>query len=160
MQLHKIDMIGLEPLKCRIGRPRDGVGGKILWDFTLTAPAGFTVRDKVIAHFCCDHDFVPIRRKRFGDEFLAQAISISVGGIEQSNTEIEGPVHEGDGFAFGEIAPPTGRDRPEAEADFAHREIGVFVSAKTHQAMMHHEGHEDHEVLLRMNLRALRDLRG
>src|SRR5207302_7445625 len=86
----------------------------------------------IIANFRRDRDLVALGWERFGDQFLAQSIAISVGSIEQVDTEIEGFVHESDRFALGEIAPPTSGDRPHAEADLAHRQIGVLVSPEFH----------------------------
>ncbi len=93
---------------------------------------GLAVRNKVVADLGCDNDFVALLWKCFRDQFFAQAISIDVRGIEQRHAEIERLVHERDRFAFGEISPPTSRDRPKSETDFTHFQVGVFVNAKAH----------------------------
>jgi hypothetical protein len=41
-------------------------------------------------------------------------------------------MHQCDRFALGKISPPAGRDRPQPEANLAHREIGVLVGSETH----------------------------
>src|SRR5205823_5810130 len=120
---------------CRVGGALDCFRRKILWDFALPAATRFTVVDEVIADLGRDRDLVALFRERFRDQLLAQSVAVSVSCIEKGNSEIERLVHERDCFALGEISPPTGRDRPETEADLADFKIGVLVSAKLHRGI-------------------------
>src|SRR5438094_34966 len=92
---------------------------KILWNFSLAASARFAVMHKIVADLGRDHDFIPLVRERLCDQFFAETISVCIGRIEQSDAEIECPVYERNRFALGEISPPTCRNRPHAETDFA-----------------------------------------
>ena len=132
VQLQQIDPVRFQSLQRRIGRARDRLRRKILRNFALAAAARFTVRDKIVADLCRDHDFIALIRESLRDQFFAQSISIGVGRIEERDAEIKRLVHERDRFALGEISPPAGRDRPEAEADLADLQVGIFVSAKAH----------------------------
>ena len=38
-------------------------------------------------------------------------------------------------LTLGEISPPAGGNCPQTEADFAHRQFSIFVSAKTHRSI-------------------------
>ncbi len=132
MELQEIDMIGLESFQRRLGRAHDRLRRKILRYLALSAPAGFTVRDEIVPDLGRDHELIALCRKSFGNEFLAQSISVGIGGIEKRDAKVKRLVHESDGFAFGESSPPTGGNRPKTEPDFAHFEVSVFVSAKAH----------------------------
>ena len=88
--------------------------------------------DEIVADFGRDDDFVALLRETPWRSVLRSAVSIGIGGIEERDAEIERLVHERDRFAFGELSPPAGRNCPEAEADFADFEIGVFVGSKAH----------------------------
>src|SRR5258708_6525794 len=92
------------------------------------------MRDKIVANLGGDDNFVALRWKSPGDQLFTQTIAVGIGGIEQSDSEIKGLVHEGNCLAFREIAPPAGRDGPEAEADLADLEIGIFVGAEAHES--------------------------
>src|SRR5260370_26248954 len=126
-------MIGLQPFQRRVGRPLDRFRRKILWDLALTAAARFAVMDEIVSDLGRDRDFIPLFRERLGDQLLAQSVAISVRRIEQGDAEIERLVHERNRFAFGEVSPPAGRDGPQAEANFAYGEVGIFVSAEPHR---------------------------
>src|SRR5439155_25812277 len=106
---------------------------KILSDFALPASPGLTVGNEIITNIGGDHDFVAIFRKRFGDVFLAQTVSVSIGGIERGDAQVERLVHERERLAFSVIPPPPGRDRPHSEADFTDGQVSVLVSAKFHR---------------------------
>ena len=99
----------------------------------MPAPTRLAVSDKIIADFCCDHDLIALVRKCLRDQLFAQAISIGIGGIEERNSEIERLVHESDRLALRKLAPPSGRDRPEAEPDLADAQFSILVGAKTHR---------------------------
>src|SRR5206468_12156368 len=101
-------------------------------NFALPPPTRLAVMDEIVPDLGRNHDFIPPRRERFGDQFFTQAISVSISRIEQRDAEIECLMHEGNRFALSEIPPPTGRNRPQSEADFAHGKVGIFVSAKAH----------------------------
>src|ERR1700730_16449772 len=126
-------MIGLQSFQCRVGGARNRVRRKILRDLALTTAARFAVMNKIVADFCGDSDFLALIRKRFGDQFLAQAVAVGIRGIEKGDAKVEGLVHERDRFTLGKISPPTGRNCPESEADFAHCQVGVLVGAKFHR---------------------------
>ena len=79
-----------------------------------------------------DYDFIALLRKSFRDQLFAQSVAVGIGGVEKRDPEIERLMHKRDRFAFGELAPPAGRNRPETEADFADAEVGVFVGAEAH----------------------------
>src|SRR5438876_4394787 len=132
MQLEEIDMVGLQPLQRRVRRSFDRFRRKILRDLTLTAAAGFAVMDEIVSDLGRDRDFIALFWERLGNQFFAQPVSISVGRVEERNSEIERLVHECDRFAFGEASPPAGGDRPETEPDFTYGEVGIFVSAELH----------------------------
>src|SRR5207247_7748082 len=53
-------------------------------------------------------------------------------GIEQRDTEIKRLMHQCDRFALGKISPPTGGNRPQTKANFAHRQVSILVRAKAH----------------------------
>src|SRR5205823_5058277 len=106
---------------------------KILRDLALPASPRLTVGNEIITNFGGDHDLVAIFRKRFGDVFLAQTVSVGVRGIEQRNAEIERLAHKRERLAFSVIPPPPGRDRPHSEADFTDGQVSVLVSAKFHR---------------------------
>src|SRR4030095_5782161 len=105
---------------------------KILRNFPLPATARLTVMDKVVADLGRDDDFIPLFRKRLGDQFLAQTVSVGISRVEQRNTEIERLMHEPDRFALSEIPPPSGGNSPKTKPDFAHGQVGVSVGAETH----------------------------
>src|SRR5262245_51062446 len=88
--------------------------------------------DKIVTDLCRDHDFVPLIWERLGDEFLAEAIPVSISRVEQGDTEIERLVHELDCFTFGKISPPTGGNCPQAKANLADRQISIFVRPEAH----------------------------
>ena len=132
VQLEEIDAIGLQPLQRGIGRARDRFRREILRNLALAAAAAFAMRDEIVADLRRDHDFVALLRERLRDQLFAEAVAVSIGGIEERDAEIERLVHERDRFAFGELAPPAGRNGPEAEADFADVQVGVFVGAEAH----------------------------
>ena len=90
------------------------------------------MRDKIVANFRCYNDFVPLFWKRFRYQFFTQPVSVSVGGVEKGHTEVERLVHEGNGFALGEIAPPACRNCPKTESDFADGKLRVFVGPIAH----------------------------
>src|SRR5205085_8064769 len=73
-------------------------------------------------------------RKRLCDQGLAQSVAVSIGRVEERDAQIERLVHQRDRLALGELSPPPGRDRPKTEPNFAHAQVGVFVSAIAHQA--------------------------
>ena len=41
-------------------------------------------------------------------------------------------LHKHNRLALGKVSPPTSRNRPEPESDFAHGYVSIFVSAKLH----------------------------
>src|SRR4029453_10526480 len=133
VQLEQIDPICLQTLQRRICRVHDAFRRKILRNFPLTASARLTVMDKIVTDLGCDHDLIPLFRKRFGDQLFTQTVSISISGVEQRDAEIKRLVHERNRFALGKISPPPGGNSPQTEADFADRWVGVFVSAEAHQ---------------------------
>src|SRR4030095_7005831 len=104
----------------------------ILRNFSLPASARFTVMDKIVANLCRDHDFIPLIRKSFRDQFFAQSVSVSIARIKKIYTEIESLVHQCDRFALGEISPPAGRNRPETKPDLAYSQVGVLVRSEAH----------------------------
>ena len=77
--------------------------------------------NEIVPNLGRDRDFIPLIRERFGDQFFTQSISVRIGCIEQSNSEIECLVHQCYCFAFGKISPPTGGDGPQTKANFADR---------------------------------------
>ena len=83
--------------------------------------------DKVVANLGGDHDLVAIFWERLRDVFLAQAVAVSIRRIEQGNPQIERLVHEGEGLAFGVIAPPPGRDRPQTSKPTSLTVRSVFL---------------------------------
>src|SRR4029453_15350905 len=88
---------------------------------------------KIVTDLSGDHDFIPLIRKRFGDQFFAQSVAVSVSGIEKRDPEIERLWHQSDRFAFGEISPPTSRNRPQTKTNLAHRQVSILVSPKAHK---------------------------
>ena len=48
-------------------------------------------------------------------------------------------MHERDRFAFRKIPPPTGGNRPQPEADFAHSQVTIFISAELHDPSLANE---------------------
>src|SRR6266404_508666 len=130
VQLQKIDMIGSQSLQRRVGCARDCFRRKILRNFALTTAARFAVMHEIVTHLCRNHDFISLFWKSFRDQLLAEAVPVSIGGVEESYAEIEGFVHERDRFALRKISPPASRNRPKTKANFAHRKVGVFISAK------------------------------
>src|SRR5437879_11844505 len=103
-------MIGLESLQRRVGGARNCLRRKILRNFALTTAARFAVMHEIIANLRRDGYFVALFRKRFGDQLLAQTVSVSVRRVEQRDAEIERLVHERNRFALREISPPPGRN--------------------------------------------------
>ena len=70
--------------------------------------------------------------ERFRDQLFAQSVSVRISRIKKNYTEIERFVHQCDRFALGEISPPTGRNRPQPEADLAYSQVGVLVRSEAH----------------------------
>ena len=64
--------------------------------------------DEIVTNLGGDDDLIALFRKSLCDQFFAEAVAISIGGIEERNAEIERLVHERDRLAFGEVAPPAG----------------------------------------------------
>ena len=88
--------------------------------------------DKIVTDLRRDDDLIALVWKRLRDQVLTQSVAISIGRVEERDAEIEGFVHERDCFALGELSPPAGRDRPKTKSNFAHAQVGVFVSAIAH----------------------------
>src|SRR6266478_4105125 len=125
-------MIRFQSFQRRVRRPLDRFRRKILRDLALTAAARFAVVHEIVSDLGRDRDFIALFWERFGNQLLAQSVAVSVGRVEERNSEIERLVHESDRFALGKISPPTGGNRPKAEADLAYRKVGVFISAMAH----------------------------
>src|SRR5437660_5736147 len=132
MQLEGIDMVGLQPLQRRVRRSFDRFRRKILRDLALTATPRLAMADEIITDLGRDRDFIALFWERLGNQFFAQPVSISVGRVEERNSEIERLVHQCDRFALGKISPPAGGNRPQTKADLADGQVRVFVSAKLH----------------------------
>src|SRR5882724_11231125 len=111
MQLEEIDMVGLQTFQRGIGRSLDRFRRKILRDLALTAAAGFAVVDEIITDLGRDRNLAALFWERLGNQFFAQPVSISVGRVEERNSEIERLVDQCDRFPFGKISPPTGGNR-------------------------------------------------
>src|SRR5260370_41163168 len=101
-------MVGLQPFERGVGRALDRFRRTILRDLALTATARFAMVHEIVADLGCDGYFIALFWERLGDQFLAQTVAISIGCIEQSNSEIERLVHQRDRFALSELAPPAG----------------------------------------------------
>ena len=71
MQLEQIDPVRLQSFQRRVGRACDRFRRKILRNFALPAPARLTVMDKIVANLCRNHDFIPLIRESFRDQFFA-----------------------------------------------------------------------------------------
>src|SRR5206468_9268106 len=95
-------------------------------NFALPAPARLAVMDKIVANLGCNHDFIALIRESFGNQFLAQSVSIRVSRIKQRDAEIERLVHQRNRFALGKISPPPSGNRPQSEPHFAHCQVGIF----------------------------------
>jgi sirohydrochlorin cobaltochelatase len=89
--------------------------------------------DKIVTDLGRNDDFIALLGESFRDVFLAQAVAVSIGGIEKRHSKIESFVHECDRFAFAEIPPPTRGDRPQTKTDLADCQIGIFVGPETHR---------------------------
>src|SRR5256885_5516187 len=105
--------------------------------------------DKIVANLCRNHDFIPLIRKRFRDQFFAQPVSVSVGCVEKCYAQIKGLMHERDRFALGEISPPTGGNRPQPKANFAHRQVRASIRTKAHDERITTEATEVTERIWR-----------
>src|SRR5258708_1054283 len=101
-------MVGLQPFQRRVGRALDRFRRKILRDLALTATARFAMVHEIVADLGCVGYFIALFWRVFGDEFLGETVGISIGCIEQSNSELERLVHQRDRFALSELAPPAG----------------------------------------------------
>src|ERR1700688_2254653 len=97
---------------------------------------------KIVADLGRDHDFVSLIWERLRDQFFAQSVSVRISRIEESDAEVKRVMHQRNRFALGEISPPTGGDCPQAEPDFADRQVGIFVCAKAHTAIFTAESAE------------------
>ena len=96
--------------------------------------------NKIVSDLGRDHDFIPLVWKCFRDQFFAETSAVGISRIEQSDAEIECLVHERDCFPFGKISPPAGGNCPQTKTDFAHGQVCVLVSAKTHGRLPTLEG--------------------
>ena len=131
VELEDVDVVGGEALEGFVHGFADEGHGEVLRDFALAA-AFVAVLVEVVADLGGDDDLVALVGEGPGDEFLAVAVAVGVGGIEEGDAEIERLVHERDGFAFGEGAPPAGGDGPETEADFGDADFRFGQGAKFH----------------------------
>src|ERR1700692_3586572 len=108
----------------------------------------------IVADLCREHDFFSLIWERLRDQFFAQSVSVRISRIEESDAEVECVMHQRNRFALGEISPPTGGNCPQAEPAFADRQVGIFVSAETHDPSLANEGWnvQLREWLVRMTL--------
>src|SRR4029077_18668438 len=139
VQLKQINSVCFQSFQRRISGTSDCVRRKVLRNFALPASARLAVMHKIVANFRRNHDSIPLFWERLRDQFFAQSIPIGISRIEQRDAKIESLVHDPNRSALGKIPPPAGRNRPQTKADFAHSQIGIFVSAKTHRATLNTE---------------------
>ena len=111
---------------------RQCLGGEVVRDGALAPALVGAVPGHVVADLGGDDDAVASGGEGFGDQFLAQAVAVGVGGVEEGDAEVVRPVHQGDGLALGELAPPAGRDRPESEAHRADGQVRVSIGPELH----------------------------
>jgi hypothetical protein len=131
VELEHVDAVGVQALERFFHRVADERDGEILRDFAL-ALALLAVGVEVVADLRGDDDLVALRGEGLGDELLAVAVAVGVGGVEERDAEVVRLVHQRDGLALGEVAPPAGGDGPKAEADLGNADVGLRQRAKFH----------------------------
>ena len=78
--------------------------------------------DEVVTDLCGDDDLIALGRECLGDIFFAEAIAVGIRGIEESDAEVEGLVHEGKRLAFGAVGSILS-NRPTVDVGVAENDI-------------------------------------
>lgn len=121
MQLVQVDVVGPEPYeRCR-ARPADVAGGHV---GAGDGPPGLVVR---VAELRRDHDIVAPPPQGAAENALAVPGAVRVGGVEERDAQVDGPVDGANRLGVVHRAPAIGLalederppDRPAAEADRA-----------------------------------------
>src|SRR5437588_10852681 len=119
VELVEIDDILLQPLEAGFAGTHEVLAAPILRGTLVTND---------IADLGGDKDVLPFRAERLAENFLASAVAIDVGCIEEVDAQLAGTLDSGDGIGLGRCAPAPARSgslagaakRPRAKADLAY----------------------------------------
>ena len=130
VELVDVDVVGAEAREALLEGVADEPGRPVVrpLDVALALPR----RVDVVAELRRDRDVVADVAERLCEQRLAAALAVGVGRVEERDAEVVRLAQERDRRLVGVLAPPAGRDRPEAEAD-----LGGGDARRAERARLH-----------------------
>jgi hypothetical protein len=123
VQLEKVYVVRVQALEALLQGEAEEVLGPVLGALLLAAAGRVVV--EVVAYLGRDHDLVAHVAEGVGEQRLALARAVSVGGVEVGDAPLVGLPEEPDGAVVHDLAPPARRDRPHPEPDLRYRDVRV-----------------------------------
>ena len=124
MDLVEVDVVGVQAAEALFAGKADKVRVELLGAFLMADARGELVVE-VVAELGGDDQVVAAVAEDFGQDFLAVALAVGVGGVEEVDAQVEGVFEEGGALFLGDFAPPSGGDGPDAEAYCGKGEVGA-----------------------------------
>jgi hypothetical protein len=120
MELQQVDALGTETAETALDGQANGRGRKVLGVLALTGPPLVVV--PVIPNLRGEDALVSLLAESVAEQRLTVAIAVDVGGVEEGHSEVVCNAEEAYCVVVPLLAPPAGRESPEAKADFRNQE--------------------------------------
>src|SRR5262249_52760714 len=131
MQLQPVDVVAAEPSQAAFDFLADEGWREILGVLSLAALP--LVAGPVVAHLGGEDAAVTHVTEGGVEDRFAVAVAVDRGSVEEGDAEVVGEAKQAHGLVLRVIAPPAGRQRPEAEADLRHLDAGLAQLAISHE---------------------------
>ena len=131
VNLVKVDVVRVEAAQALFAGKADKVLVELLGPL-LVADAGRQLVVEVVAELGGDDQVVAAVAQHFGQDFLAVAFAVGIGGIKEVDAKLDGVLQQFGALLLGNLAPPGGGHGPDAEAYLGKFQVGAGKGAIIH----------------------------